>query len=324
MAITADPSRGTPLPARPSPRTRGGLGLRQGLFGPAALLGASVAFQAAGAVAVPVFAVAGPLGASGLRFAVATALVWLVVRPRLLRGWTGAAWAWAVGLGVVMAAMSACSYAVLARLPLGTASTLEFLGPLAVAVAAARTGRHLAAAALALAGVALICGPRLAVPLNGVLLGLLTAAVLAGYVQLQHRARRHSSGAEALAVAAAVKLPLAIPAIPHLTGNAALRITVAGVLGVGVAYGLDGFGIGRVGPRAAGVLLSLDPAVGALSGLLLLGQALPASAIVGVAAVVTAGLLSGIPAAPPAVPRTAPPKEHTGRTPMTDHTNAGR
>lgn len=266
------------------------------VVGTAALLGASACFQAGAAVAVPAFAVLGPARTSALRFAVAAMLMLCVIRPSFRR--TAREWVAVVALGIAIAAMTVCSYEALARIPQGTATTLEFLGPLSVAVWRSRRWSHFVAAALAAAGVALIAGPSLQNSPAGVAFGLATAAAFAAYVLLQGRigcaGRGFSALALSLGVAALGTLPLSLTVLDELDPEASVRVLLSGLIGAGAAYALDAYGIARVGSRQAGVLLGLDPAIGALSGLIILGQRLGVAAIVGIAAAVGAGVVSAL------------------------------
>lgn len=221
--------------------------------GPAALLGGSAAFQVSAAVAVPAFTTVGPAGTSGLRYCVAAVLMLAVIRPRFTDR-TVRDWLWIAALGVAVAAMTFSSYQALDRIDQGTATTLEFLGPLTVAILGSRTRWHVVSAGLAVTGVVLLAGPSVHASATGLMFGLLTAAAFATYIVLQNRAGQRGEGMTALAlsllVAALVTLPAAIPATSSLTAETAVRILLSGILGVGLAYGLDTIGIARVGAPA--------------------------------------------------------------------------
>lgn len=267
------------------------------LGGAVAALCGMAAFQASGAVALPVFADLGVPGTSGLRFAFAAVILLAVVRPRL-RGWDRVDLGWLGLLGVVLAGMNGLSYAALDRIPLGTATTVESLGarggarrksPRRPHGVGGRRGRRSRADR----------GPIDADPL-GLLFALLTAAALASYLLLQTRVVRHAAGVDALTlaitVAAVVSLPFAGQAIVGVTPAAAWRIAVSALLGVGLAYWLDARALRLSGPRRVGMLLSLDPALAAGVGLVLLGQHLPTPAVVGLALVIVASTACQLPA----------------------------
>jgi inner membrane transporter RhtA len=201
----------------------------------AAFLGSTGAFQLSGALAVPVFAVVGVPGTSGIRFGLAASLLLAFVRPRL-RGRSRAQWIRVVLLGVAMVTMNVCSYEALQRLPLGTATTVEFLGPLAIVGALSRGIGQVLWTAVTLAGVALVGGPTLHAAPIGVLFAVLTAIALVGYLLLQGHFGRHHAGLDsltlAITVAALVSLPFAVCAIGVLTTGAIWRVAMSAALGV--------------------------------------------------------------------------------------------
>jgi inner membrane transporter RhtA len=265
-------------------RDSAGEACRRPLAGAAAALGAMAAFQSSGAIALPVSEQLGVPGTSGLRFAFAAVLLAAIARPRL-RVLRLADVGWLVVLGVVLASMNLLSYAALTRVPLGTATTIETLGPLAVVLGASRRLVHVAWAVVGAVGVALIAGPSADADPLGLLFAVLTAIVLAGYLLLLARLGRRASGLEpltlAIAVAAVVGLPFAGGAVADVTPAAACRIGVSALLGVGVAYWLDARALRFSGPRRVGMLMTLDPALAFGVGVILLGQHVPPRAMVG-------------------------------------------
>lgn len=257
---------------------------RRPLAGAASALGAMAAFQSSGAVALPVSEQLGVPGTSGLRFAVAAVLFAAIAGPRLrvrrlddVRS--------PVVLGVVLAGMNLLSYAALTRVPLGTATTIETLGPLAVVLGVSRRRVHVAWALVGAVGVALIAEPSADADPLGLVFAGLTAVVLAGYVLLLARIGRRPSGLEpltlAIAVAAVIGLPFAAGAVAEVTPAAACRIGVSALLGVGVAYWLDARALRLSGPRRVGMLMTLDPALAFGVGVVLLGQHVPPRALAG-------------------------------------------
>ncbi|MBB2893748.1 EamA family transporter [Flexivirga oryzae] len=128
----------------------------------------------------------------------------------------------------------------------------------------------------------------------GLASGLVTAAAFAAYVLLQARTGSPDLSRLALAfvVATLVDLPLILPAVPDLSATVTCRVLASALVGVAAAYSLDAFAIHRLGARQAGVLLALDPAVGALSGRLVLGQSLTTMTWAGMGLVMTAGVLA--------------------------------
>lgn len=256
------------------------------------LLAASACFQFGAAVAVPAFSAIGPLPTSAWRFVVAATMLLAFVRPRL-RGRSVRDWLGTLALGLAIAVMTTASYVTLSLIPQGPATTLEFLGPFAVGVVTSRRPRHTAAALAALVGVAALGGATMQISPAGMLSGLVTATAFGAYVRLQARVGAVDLPRLSLAfvVAAACGLPLASPTAPTVTTAVLVRLVASAGIGVAAAYALDAYAIHRLGARRAGVLLSLDPAIGALSGFVVLGQGLTPLAIIGMALIMSAGFL---------------------------------
>ena len=288
------------------PGSRLGAGLRR-LGGPAMILGASACFQISAALSVVAFAQLGVLPTAAMRYQLAAVMMVLLFRPRL-RGRTRSDWALIVALGVTLAVMNSCYYEAIHRIPIGTASTLEFLGPLAVAIAGSRRAWHVALAGLAGIGVVLIAGPSLHTSAPGLLLGCLTGALLAGYILLSDRVGRRTGGSDgltlAIVVAGLVMLPLSLPAAGSLDGPLLLRVIVAAIFGGALGLFLELRALRLTGPRTVGVLLSLDPALGAIVGLIALGQVLSPPVIAGMVLVVLAGMTTSATTPLPTPPST--------------------
>jgi inner membrane transporter RhtA len=262
------------------------------LGGPLLVLASSASLQSSAALATTVFAVYGPVGTGALRFAFAAPVLLLVARPAL-RGRTRAFWLSVFALGVTLPALNFTLYEAISRLPLGTVVTLQFLGPLALALASIRRRLDLVWVAAAGAGVALITGGPGGDSTLGVLLALGAAAITMASLILSRRLATASSGLDgiaiALAVAACLTLPVAAPAA-FATGAADELALVAAValLGLALPYGLEYVAIRAVRVKTFSVLLSLDPAIAALAGVLWLGQRLSASEVLGIGLVVLA------------------------------------
>ncbi|MBE1535903.1 EamA family transporter [Actinomadura algeriensis] len=242
--------------------------------GPVLLLGSVVTVQAGMACGKAMFAVAGTAGVIVLRLAFAAGVLLLLRRPRLPgRDSLGTV----AALGAAIAGMHLI-YPALERLPVGVASTLQFLGPLTLALVRARRRADLLWAALAGTGVVLISRPFGApVPAAGVAFALGSGACMAAYLVLNKRAGTLSGAplAWGVAVAALLVLPLA-----PLADGAVLRPGVLAA-GLGVAllsavvpWSLDQAALRRMPEQAAAVMVSLEPAAAALAGLVLLGERL--------------------------------------------------
>jgi len=256
------------------------------------VLGSSASLQSSAALATTVFAVYGAVGTGALRFAIAAPILLALTRPAL-RGRTRGFWLDVVALGLTLAMLNFALYEAIARAPLATVVTLQFLGPLVFALAAVSRRLDLLWVIAAGGGVVLLTGGPGGGSTTGVLLAVAAAAITVISLVLSRRLATASAGIDgmaiAVAVAAWVTLPAAIGAA-SATGAAyeiALVAAVA-VLGLVLPYTLEYIAIRTVSVRTFSVLLSLDPAIAAVAGAVWLGQRLVVSEIVGLALVVVA------------------------------------
>jgi inner membrane transporter RhtA len=236
----------------------------------------------------------GAEGAAWLRLAWAGVILLLVVRPRP-RDFSRRAFQACVLLGLVTAGVTMLFMAALERLPLGTASALEFLGPLGVAVARGKGGTKVWPV-LAGAGVLLLTQPwEGTVDPLGVGLALAAGACWAAYILLTQRVGDEVEGIKALAVT----MPVAALAATAVAGPATLgRLTPELVLaGIGLAlllpvvpFTLELLALRRLNTSAFGTLMSLEPAFALLVGLVVLDQVPDLLAVVGIGFVVAAGV----------------------------------
>jgi inner membrane transporter RhtA len=252
---------------------------------------ASVQFGAA--LAATLFAAAGPVGTVTLRLVGAAVALVALTRPWRVR-WTAADLGRAGVFGAVIVIMNVSVYLAISRLPLATVITLEFLGPLGLAVATAASWRQRAWAVPAAAGVALLGGSLHGGDLVGVVLALTAALGWAGYILMSRKlgAGRHGLAGLCLAsvLGAVVMAPVgAVTAGTALLrpGTAALGVTV-GVLSSALPYTLDLLALRRLATAVFGVLTSLNPAAAALAGWIVLGQHPPLHQLEGIACVVAA------------------------------------
>jgi len=262
------------------------------LGGPLLLLASSASLQSSAALATIVFAVYGPVGTGALRFAFAAPVLLLVARPAL-RGRSRDFWLCATALGVTLPALNFTLYGAISRLPLGTVVTLQYLGPLTLALVGIRRRLDLVWVAAACGGVGLITGGPGGGSTVGVLLALGAAAITMASLILSRQLATASAGldgmAVAVAIAACLSLPAALPAA--LATDAAYELGViaaVAVLGLSVPYALEYVAIRAVSVKTFSVLLSLDPAIAALAGVLWLGQRLGMSEAIGIGLVVVA------------------------------------
>jgi inner membrane transporter RhtA len=272
--------------------------LARRLGGPLLVVSSSASLQTAAALATTVFAVYGPAGTGAMRFAVAAAVLLAVSRPRL-RGRSRRFWLSVAQFGAVLAALNFSLYEAIARVPLSTAVTLQFLGPLALALLGLHRRLDLLWVLAASAGVVLLTGGPAGGSDAGIAFALLAAAITAGSVLMARRVASESRGLDglalAIAAAAVLTLPIGVPAAFGTRDASDLAIVGAvGVLGIAVPYALEYAAIRVVSVKAFSVLLSLDPAIAAFAGLVWLGQALAPSDLLGIGLVVaaSAGVMS--------------------------------
>jgi inner membrane transporter RhtA len=279
----------TPL----SPFPSGGPTARAG-SGAALAVGAMLCVQLGLAASVGLFARGGPEGAAWLRLAWAGVLLAVLVRPRPSQFSRSGLLA-CLALGVVTAGLTLFFMAAVARLPLGTASALEFLGPLGVAVARGRGGRLLWPV-LAAVGVVLLTEPwHGVIDLVGVAFALAAAACWAAYILLTQKVGDELTGLRGLAVsmpvAAIVASLVAGPSVVgHLTWDlVAIGLGLAVLLPV-IPFSLELLALRRLTVDSFGTLMSLEPALALGVGLAFLGQVPGLLAVAGVGFVVVAGL----------------------------------
>ncbi|GAA0745587.1 EamA family transporter [Dactylosporangium roseum] len=260
--------------------------------GAALALASIVLVQLGLGLSVGLFDELGPEGAAWLRLVWAGVIFLAIARPRPSR-FTRTAFLACVALGVATAGLTICFMAAIARLPLGTATALEFLGPLGVAVA---RGRAKLWPILAAVGVVLLTEPwHGAIDPAGVGFALAAAACWAGYILLTQRVGDEVTGVRGLAVS----MPVAALVATVVAGpSAAVRLTWELVL-VGAAlavvlpvipYTLELLALRRLTTAAFGTLMALEPAAALVVGLLLLDQVPGPAAIAGIAFVVAAGI----------------------------------
>ena len=239
----------------------------------------SVQFGAA--IAIKLFDEAGPGGVVLLRLALAAIILLAVARPSV-RGYGRADVAAVVAFGLIFGLMNWSFYESLQRLPLGVAVTIEFTGPLAVAVAGSRRALDLLWVLLAGGGVVLLSlrGSQHGVHALGILLALAAAACWAAYILLSKRVGATFAKLDGLAIALAIGTLVVIPVGIVEGGSAVVRPSVVGsALGVAllssvIPYSVELMALRHLSAARFGLLMCLEPAVAALAGVVVLGQAL--------------------------------------------------
>ncbi|MEU2435595.1 DMT family transporter [Streptomyces rubradiris] len=237
-----------------------------------------VSVQVGSALAKHLFDAVGSFGTVALRLFFAAAVLMLLWRPSLRM--PRRTWAVVLGYGVTLGLMNLCFYLALARVPLGIAVTTEFLGPLAVALAGSRRWLDALWALLAAGGVVLLMEGGGDLDPVGLLFALAAGTCWGLYILVGAALGRHTTEGHGLALGMAVAALVAVPFGVADSGTALARPWIL-VAGLGVAllssvipYSLDLEALRKVPPHVFGVLMSLEPAMAALIGLVVLQESL--------------------------------------------------
>lgn len=270
---------------------------------PVLMITAVLSVQFGAALARTQFDAVGPTGAVLLRLLFGALILLVAVRPKV-RGWKREQWAAAAVLGVALAGMNSLIYLAIGIIPIGVAVTLEFTGPLLLALVQTRRLVDAAWALLAFAGVVLLgFDDGNALPLAGILFALGAGAFWAVYILASARVGRLVPGVEGLAVSMAIGAVIALPfGATAATGGILVSPVVLPVfLGVALLssalpYALEMLALRRLSTRVFGVLSALGPAMAALAGLLVLGQALGPREVIalGLVTVASVGVTVGV------------------------------
>lgn len=230
-----------------------------------------------------------------LRLATSALILVAIARP-VLRGRTRHDWVVVVGFGLSLAAMNWSIYQAIARIPIGLAVTIEFVGPLALAVFGSRRARDLVWVALAALGVLLLGLEPGDLNVAGVVFALVAGAAWAGYILMSAQTGRRWPGLDGLALASVVAMVVIAPVSlgRHASELPDLRIlvlgAVVGLLSSVIPYGCELVALRSLRPAVFGILMSLEPAAAALAGLLVLGEVLSGLQLVAMACVVAASV----------------------------------
>jgi Predicted permease, DMT superfamily len=245
---------------------------------PALVLFGIVSVQMGAAVAKHLFSSVGSFGTAALRLFFAATVLMLLWRPSLRMD--RRAWTVVLGYGVTLGLMNLTLYLALARIPLGISVTISFLGPLGVALAGSRRWLDVVWALLAAGGVVLLMEGRGEVNLVGILFALAAGACWGLYILVGAALGRHTTHGNGLALGMAVAALIAVPVGVADAGTSLFQPEVL-IAGLGVAllssiipYSVDLEALRRIPPRVFGILMSLEPAVAALIGLVVLQESL--------------------------------------------------
>jgi inner membrane transporter RhtA len=264
-----------------------------------ALLMGVLSFQLGAALAKQLFPLVGAQGAAAMRLGLGALILCLLRRP-----WRRLSdrhdWPSLAGYGLTLGLMNLCFYMALRTLPLGIAVALDFLGPLAIALFGSRRALDLLWVALVIAGLALL----LVLPYRthaqaldpvGVMYALAAAVGWAVYIVLGRRAGV-AFGDDAVALGTAIGALVAVPAGFAHAGTAMFSLSVlpfaigVAVLSSALPYSLEMYALTRLPARTIGILFSLEPAVGALLGLLFLDEYLDAFQWLAIGAIIVASI----------------------------------
>lgn len=258
----------------------------------------SLGIQLSTAVAAPLFEAFSPVSAAGMRALVAAIFLGILVRPNIF-ALRARDWPQVVIYAVVTSCMSAFFYLAVARIPLGIAVTIEFLGAFVVSLLGVRRLRDSLFAVAALAGVVMIAGPTFTSDnWSGYLFAALGATCMGSYTLLS---ARMGAGSEATAglkgltislwLSALMLAPFSVPHLHQLDALGWVRIIIAGIFGIALAFSADNLAGRLTSSAVIGVLFSLDPVIGALVGTLIMEQVLSLWAYAGIILIAVSGAL---------------------------------
>lgn len=263
-----------------------------------AVLTSILSLQFGAAFATTLFSQIGPAGATTLRLTIAAIILGVIVRPRWSR-WSNRARKGIFALGVSLAVMNGAFYMALDTVPIGTAVTIEFLGPLTLAAVLSRRWADGAWVLLAFGGVLLLgLGDHgeSGLDVAGVLYALIAAAAWAGYIIAGSHLAATLPSADGLAGATIVAAVLTLPFGVIAGGSELLdpKMLAAGVavavLSSVIPYSLEMWALRSLAKKVFAVLIALEPAAAALAGVVVIGQALDSMTIVAIGLVVVAGI----------------------------------
>ncbi|MDF3294278.1 EamA family transporter [Streptomyces silvisoli] len=287
----------TPAPVHEATAGRSTAPVR--LSGVAMMLTSALSNQLGAATGALAFGSIGPAGVVAVRQWVAAVVLVAVGRPRV-RTFTWRQWWPVLSLAVVFATMNLTLYTAIDRVGLGLAVTLEFLGPLSVALATSRRAVDLVCALVAGSAVLVLLRPKPTADYLGLGLGLTAAACWAAYILLNRLIGARLPGAQGSGAAAVLSGLLYVPVgvlvfARHTPSPRALGCAAAaGVLSSAVPFLVDMLALRKVPTQIFGVFMSAHPVMAALVGWIILGQRLPVVDWLAIAAIVAANSATAI------------------------------
>ena len=266
------------------------------MLGPVGLVLVGIlSVQLGAAIAKSLFGEISPTAMVWLRLVTSALVLAAIARPRLT-GRSGRDWLVVLAFGASLATMNWGIYQSMARIPLGLAVTIEFIGPLTLAVLGSRRARDLVWVLLAGLGVALLGFQRTDLDLLGVLYALLAGTAWAAYILLSASTGRRWDGFDGLAVASVVAalgmtLPALLAAGTSLWDGRVLLIgALVGLLSSVIPYSCELVALRSLRPAVFGILMSLEPAAAALAAIVVLREHLAPVQWLAIACVVAASI----------------------------------
>jgi inner membrane transporter RhtA len=263
---------------------------------PALVIGAIASVQFGSALATTVFHRVGPAGAVLLRLVTASIVLMALWRPAL-RTRSRRDLLLAALFGLILAAMNVTFYEAIRRIPLGVGVTIEFVGPLTVAIIGSRRRLDLLWVALAAGGIVLLMrGGVHGLNTLGVIFALIAGGMWGAYILVNARVGRKFEEGTGLAIAMCVASLAALPVGLAEGGAKLLQPHVllvgfgVGMLSSAIPYTFEMEALRRIATNVFGVLMSLEPAMAALAGFIVIGQGLSSRELVGIALVVIASV----------------------------------
>lgn len=253
-----------------------------------------VSVQVGASFAKDLFAATTPHAMAWLRLCASSLILLVIARPSL-RGRTRQAWLTVVAYGAALGGMNWAIYVSFSRIPIGVAVTIEFLGPLLLAVFGSRRPRDLIWVLLAALGVALLGFQPAALDPLGVGLALMAGALWAGYILLAGPTGRLWPGVTGVTVASVIgAVVMTVPALtlgmPTFSPRVLWTAVLVGVLSSVIPYGLEMIALRRIRPGTFGILMSLEPAAAALAALVVLHERLTGWELVAMGAIIVASV----------------------------------
>ena len=259
--------------------------MTQGL-GVAYATGAIISAQFGAALAKQLMGDLGPWGVVTLRLLTSTILMWVFFRPQI-RSWTRAQWLTVVVMGIALTGANAFFYVAIEQVPLAIAVAIEFMGPLVLATVMSRRKLDLVWIALSFTGMAILTAESQAKPedfaLVGVFFAVLTAISRAAYILATEKVGALIPGMGGMVMGNAVSTLLVLPFPFLISGNNLLKVTQdVNLLAIGCLMGLLASALPALGEVSSlrllpahiySVVLSLEPAIAAAVGIVMLGEA---------------------------------------------------